>query len=102
MRRLAMAGMALVLVLGATGPAHAADPPPPDSVGSVWLQPGTGPLDGLGTFVYVAQPPAPGPGQGSLTKYEYELVFHLEDGSLGIVALGHKNGQKVAGFGILT
>jgi hypothetical protein len=84
------------------GPAHAVDPPPPDSVGSVWLQPGNGPLDGLGTFLYVTQPPAPGPAQASLTKYEYELVFHLEDSSLGVVALGYKNGQKVAGFGILT
>lgn len=96
-----MAGMALVLVLGATGPAHAAEPPVPDRVGSVWQQPGTGPLDGLGTFVYVAPPPTPGPAQGSPTKYEYTLTFKLENGSLGILALGHKNGQKVAGFGMV-
>ena len=101
MRRLAVAWVAFVMVLGATGPAHAVDPPPADQVGSVWLQPGTGPLDGLGTFVAVARPPAPGPGQGSPTKYEYSLIFHLEDGSLGVLALGHKNGQKVAGFGMV-
>lgn len=97
-----MACAALVLVLGAIGPAHAVDPPPPDAVGSVWQQPGAAPLDGIGTFVYVAQPPAAGPAQGSPTKYEASLLFHLEDSSLGVIALGHKNGQKVAGFGILT
>lgn len=102
MRRLAVVGVALLMVVTAAGPAHAADPPPADRVGSVWQQPGSGPLDGLGTFVYMAQPPAPGPGQGSPTKYESSLIFHLEDSSLGILALGYKNGQKVAGFGILT
>lgn len=96
-----MAWVATAMVLGAAGPAHAAEPPPPDQVGSVWRQPGTGPLDGLGTFVYVAQPPAPGPGQASPTKYEFSVIFHLEDSSLGVLALGHKNGQKVAGFGML-
>lgn len=102
MRRVAAVAVAVLVVVTAAGPAHAAAPPPPDTVGSVWLQPGTGPLDGLGTFVYVAQPPAPGPAQASPTGYEYSLAFHLEDSSLGILVLGHKNGQKVAGFGILT
>jgi hypothetical protein len=102
MRRLAVAWVALLIVVTAAGPALAADPPPADQVGSVWLQPGTGPLDGLGTFVYTAQPPAPGPAQGSLTHYESSLIFHLEDSSLGVLALGYKDGQKVAGFGILT
>jgi len=101
MRRLATAWVALVMVVTAAGAAQAADPPPPDQAGSVWQQPGTGPLDGLGTFVYVAPPAAPGPAQASPTKYEYSLVFHLEDSSLGILTLGHKNGQKVAGFGML-
>lgn len=98
---MAMAAVAAMMVLTATVPAQAVDPPPPDRVGSVWLQPGTGPLDGLGTFVYVAPPPAPGPAQGSPNGYEYSLVFHLEDSTLGIVVLGQQNGQKVAGFGII-
>lgn len=96
-----MAWATILLVVAAAGPAHAADPPPGDQVGTVWLQPGTGPLDGLGTFVYVGQPLAPSPGQGSPAGYEFSMVFHLEDGSLGIVVLGQKNGQKVAGFGML-
>lgn len=95
--------MAIVVtvVFGVAGPASAAAPPAPDVAASVWVQPGTGPLDGLGTFVYVAPPPAPGPTQGSPTGYEYSLVFHTENNSLGVLVLGHKNGQKVAGFGVL-
>ena len=102
MRRRTVALAAILLVVAAAGPAHAVDRPPADQVGTVWLQPGTGPLDGLGTFVYVGQPLAPGPAQGSPTGYEYSMVFHLEDNSLGVVVLGHKNGQKVAGFGMIT
>jgi hypothetical protein len=93
--------VAMLMVVTAVGPAHAADPPPSDQLGSVWLQPGTAPLDGLGAFLYEVQPPAPGPAQATPTKYEYSLVFHLEDSSLGVIALGYKNGQKVAGFGML-
>ena len=96
----------LAFVLGSTaamgGVAGAqTQPPRHDMEASVWLQPGTDPLDGLGTFLYVAPPLTPGPAQGSPHGYEYTLSAHLEDGSLGIVAVGHKNGQKVAGFGIV-
>lgn len=82
-------------------PARAALPLIQDHAATVWLQPGTGPLDGLGTFVYVAQPPAPGPNQGSPLGYEFTLAFHTEDNALGIVVLGSQNGKKVAGFGIV-
>jgi hypothetical protein len=96
-----MAGFLAVLALGLAEPAAAAEPPPHDRATTVWAQPGTAPLDGLGTFLYVAPPATPGPTQGPLAGYEYTLTFHLEDSSLGIVALGHKNGQKVAGFGMV-
>ncbi len=95
----------LAVVLGSTaamgGVAGAqTQRPGHDMEASVWLQPGTEPLDGLGTFVYVSPPLTPGPTQGSPQGYEYTLTYHLQDGSLGVVALGHQNGQKVAGFGI--
>lgn len=88
-----------VVVLGLAGPVSAA--PLPDTASTVWVQPGVEPLDGLGTFVYVGQPLTPGPTQGSLQPYEFTVSFRLEDGSFGIMALGHQNGQKVAGFGIV-
>lgn len=88
-----------VMIFGTAGPASAA--PTPDQQSTVWVQPGVAPLDGLGTFVYVGQPLTPGPTQGSLEPYEYTVTFHLEDGSFGIMAIGHQHGQKVAGFGIL-
>ena len=103
MRRGSVGLVAVVsmMAFGVAGPAWAAPHSAPDVVASVWVQPGTGPLDGLGTFVYVGQPPTPGPTQGALTAYEYSLSFHTENNSLGVVVLGHKNGQKVAGFGVL-
>jgi hypothetical protein len=64
---------------------------------STWVQPGTDPLDGLGTFVYLDAPTA-GATQGSVLGYEYTVLVRFEDGSGGIMALGYKNGQKVAGF----
>lgn len=83
------------------GPATAQTPPPTQQVPiSSWVQPGSGNLDGLGAFVYVA-PPAPGATQGSPGGYEYHLRFDLEDRSLGILVLGHKDGQRVAGFAIV-
>jgi hypothetical protein len=83
------------------GPAAAQLSPPSQQVpSSTWLQPGTGNLDGLGGFVYIA-PPAPGATQGSPQGYEFNLSFRLEDNSLGIMVLGHKDGQRVAGFGIV-
>ena len=71
-----------------------------DQPRSTWVQPGTDPLDGLGVFVYV-DAPAPGPTQASLLGYEYTLQFRFEDRSFGVLALGYKNGQKVAGFGLI-
>jgi hypothetical protein len=68
---------------------------------STWVQPGTGPLDGLGTFVYL-DAPAPGPTQASLLGYEYQVIFRFEAaGSGGVLAMGYKNGHKVAGFGLV-
>ena len=96
-----LAGVVAVVVLGLVGPASAAVPPSQDQPGTIWLQPGTGPLDGLGDFVYVAPPPAAGPTQGSPLGYEYTLNFHLEDGSFGLLALGYRQGHKVAGFGMI-
>ena len=90
-----------VMIFGTAGPASAAERPGQYQAASVWVQPGTAPLDGLGTFVYVGQPLTPGPTQGSPEGYEYTVTFRLQDGSLGIVAIGHQNGQKVAGFGIV-
>lgn len=97
------AGIVGALILASftsmVGPATAQTPPPTQQVPiSTWVQPGSGNLDGLGAFVYVA-PPAPGATQGSPGGYEYHLRFDLEDRSLGILVLGHKDGQRVAGFG---
>jgi hypothetical protein len=103
MRRITvgLAGVLAVVLSSLAGPANAAERPFSDQVSTVWLQPGTGPLDGLGTFVYVAPPAAAGPTQGSPLGYEYTLFFHLEDSSGGVVVLGYKDGQKVAGFGMI-
>ena len=92
---------AVAVIFGTAGPVAAAEPAAHDQAATVWVQPGTAPLDGLGTFVYVAQPPEPGPTQGSPEKYEYSMTFDLEDGSLAVLALGHQNGQKAAAFGIV-
>ena len=95
-----VAGVVAIVVLGLAGPAAAAAvAPDQDRPSTVWVQPGTEPLDGLGTFVYVAHPLPPGPTQGT-NHYEYILSFHLQDGSFGLVAMGHKNGVKVVGVGI--
>jgi hypothetical protein len=91
----------VTMIFGTAGPVVAAEPVFSDQAATVWAQPGSGPLDGLGTFVYVAPPGTPGPTQGSPQGYDYTLTFHLEDGSLGVLALGHKNGQKAAGFGVV-
>ncbi|MDQ6727317.1 MAG: hypothetical protein M3066_14295 [Actinomycetota bacterium] len=90
-------------VTAATMGAATADAGPPKSQAqpsSTWIQPGTAPLDGLGTYVYVA-PSTSGPGQGSVLGYEYTLVFRFEDRSGGVLALGYQNGRKVAGFGLI-
>lgn len=94
-------GVLAVVFSGLAEPAMAAERPFPDQTASTWLQPGTGPLDGLGTFLYVPQPGPAGPTQGSPLGYEYTLFFHLEDNSLGLVVLGYKDGQKVAGLGMI-
>ena len=95
-----LAWVVAVVVLGLIGPAGAAAAPTQDQPGTIWLQPGTGPLDGLGTFVYVAPPLTPGPTQGSPLGYEYTLSFRIENNGFGLVALGYRDGHKVAGFGI--
>ena len=95
-------GILVVATVGSTvAPAAAATSPPTQQVpSSTWIQPGAGNLDGLGAFVYVA-PPMPGAAQGSPMGYEYNLSFRLEDNSLGILVLGHKDGRAVAGFAIV-
>ena len=98
---MACAAVMALMVVGVARPASAATPPAPDTAATVWVQPGTSPLDGLGTFVYVAQPAPSGPTQGSPSGYDYSLTFHTEDNSFGVLALGHQNGQKVAGFGVI-
>lgn len=94
-----LAGVVAVVVLGLIGPAGAAtEPPSQDQPATTWLQPGTGPLDGLGTFFYVAPPLTPVANQGSPLAYEYTVRFRMEDGALGHMALGYKDGRKVAAF----
>ena len=83
--------------LGATG--QLVVPPSQEQPRSTWVQPGTGPLDVLGAF-FLPFAPAPGPTQASPLGYEYTLGFDFEDGSGGVLVLGHQNGQKVAGFGL--
>lgn len=93
-----MAILVLATLASSVGPATAqVAPPAQDIPRSVWVQPGTGNLDGIGTFLYVA-PPAPGPTQASPFGYEYTLLFTLEGGANGLVAVGYKNGQRVTGF----
>ncbi|MCA1691303.1 MAG: hypothetical protein LC733_03525 [Actinobacteria bacterium] len=97
-----MAVLIMSSVGAAAGPAKAqlVEVPTQEQPRSTWVQPGSGPLDGLGTFVYV-EAPAPGATQGSLLGYEYTIQFGFEDGSDGVLALGSRNGQKVAGFGLI-
>jgi len=79
------------------GPAGAAAPPTQQRPRSAWAVPGTGPLDGIGAFLFVNAPTA-GPAQTTVTGYEYSMFFGFEGNSMGVMALGHKDGQKVAGF----
>lgn len=98
--------LSAVVVLGSVmasvgaAPAAIVAPRSQDQLWSTWVQPGAAPLDGLGTFLYVAAP-SPGAGQASTLGYEYTLLFRFQDGSGGVLALGYKNGQKVAGFGLV-
>lgn len=94
-----MVAVVATTVVGLVAPASAATPPAPDVQATVWAQPGTAALDGIGTFVYIAPPPAPGPTQASPANYRYSLVFH-PSGAFGVVLLGEQDGQKVAGFGL--
>ncbi len=89
----------LVATVGATA-ASTGEPKTQERPSSTWVQPDPRPLDGLGTFLYLSAP-APGPAQGSPLGYEYTLGFRFEDGSGGVLVLGHQHGRKVAGFGLL-
>src|SRR5215217_7204272 len=90
----------LIATIGSAGGAVAATAKTQNEPGSTWVQPGTGSLDGLGTFVYVAAP-TPGANQASPLGYEYTLGFKFDDNSLGVLAIGYKDGHKVAGFGLI-
>jgi hypothetical protein len=97
--RAAVAAVA-VLSLSATAAGAQTATKSQDQPSSTWTVPGTLPLDGLGAFLALTAPPA-GPAQGSLLGYEYTLVYGLQGGSVGVLALGARNGQKVAGFGLI-
>lgn len=94
---MAVAILVLATLASTVGPATAVAPPNQASPYSVWVQPGTGNLDGLGNFLYVA-PPAPGATQASPLSYAYTLRFNFEGGSSGLVAVAYKDGQRVTGF----
>ena len=95
-----MAVLVMSSPAAAVGPASAAEPPTQEQPRSTWLVPGTGSLDGLGTFLYVAAP-VPGPAQGSPLGYEYTMLMKYDDASYGVMVVGVKDGQKVAGFSLL-
>lgn len=90
---LALASLTAAVPAGATAAPTKTQEQPTSS----WVQPGTAPLDGVGTYVYVAAPPA-GAGQGSPLAYEYTFFFSFEAKTSGFLALGQRQGQKLAGF----
>ncbi len=96
-----VAVVAVSLLAAAVGSASAAAAPPTQHrPRSAWVVPGAAPLDGLGAFLFV-NAPAAGPAQTSVLGYEYSMLFGFENNSVGVMALGYKGNQKVAGFGLM-
>jgi len=89
----------LTTIVGAAE-ASAGAPVTQDRPSSTWVQPGTGPLDGMGAFVFPTAP-VPTAAQGSPLGYEYTVLFRFQDQTAGILALGYQHGHKVAGFGLI-
>lgn len=97
-----MAILVLATLASTLGPASAQTSPPTQQMpGTNWVQPGTGNLDGLGNFLYVGPPPAAGATQGSPLGYEFTMSARLEGNAMALLVLGYKNGQRVAGFGVI-
>jgi len=73
-----------------------------DSPISVWDQPGTDLLDGVGSWVYVAPEAAPGPSQGSPGSYEYLLSFAYPGLHVGFIGLATRPEGRFVGLVLAT
>lgn len=93
--------MVAVLVTGVAGGA----PPARADLGHFqnvpvreWHYPGAADVDGIGGWVYVDPPAAPGPGQLSNRDYVYEEEFFFRNGGFGAIGLGADAGGPLVGL----